>query len=209
MRNPTTNSAIDVGFLARRRRTRNPTYKRHIFLVGFSGSGKSTVGSRLARLLKAEFYDTDMLIEQRCGKPIDRIFSEDGEDAFRRLESQVINELINRNEPRMVIALGAGAFEKRKNWNVVKRNGTVVYLSCSVREIYKRLKEKTDRPLLQVSPAKGETQRQAVLRRIKDLLGQRKRIYAQADIRISTTNKSIDETVRHLYRRIQSCDANN
>ena len=207
MKNPTTNSATDVGFLARRRRTRNPTYKRHIFLVGFSGSGKSTVGSRLARLLEVEFYDTDTLIEQRCGKPIDHIFSDDGEDTFRRLESEIINELINRNEPRMVIALGAGAFEKRKNWNVVKRNGTVVYLSCSVREIYKRMKEKTDRPLLRVSPVKGETQRQAVLRRIKDLLAQRRLTYAQADVTISTTNKSMDETVRQLYRKIQSCDA--
>jgi len=208
MRNPTTNSATDVGFLARRRRTLNPIYKRHIFLVGFSGSGKSTVGSRLARLLEAEFYDTDTLIEQRCGKTIDKVFSDDGGDTFRRFESEVINELICLNESRLVVALGAGAFEKRKNWNVVKRNGTVVYLSCSVREMYKRLKEKTDRPLLQVSPAKGETCRQTVLRRIKDLLGQRKRIYAQADIRISTTNKSIDETVRQLFRRIQSCDAN-
>lgn len=208
MRNPTTNSATDVGFFARRRRTRNPTYKKHIFLIGFSGSGKSTVGSRLARLLEAEFYDTDTLIEQRCGKTIDKVFSDDGEDTFRRLESQVINELINRNEPRMVIALGAGAFEKRKNWNVVKQNGTVVYLSCSVREIYKRMKEKTDRPLLRVSPAKGEIQRQAVVRRIKDLFDQRKRIYAQADMRLSTTNRSINETVRQLYRKIQSCDAN-
>lgn len=208
MRNPTTNSATDVGFLARRRRTRNPTYKRHIFLVGFSGSGKSTIGSRLAQLLKAEFYDTDTLIEQRCGKTIDKVFSDDGGDTFRRFESEVINELINRNGPRMVIALGAGVFEERKNWNIVKRNGIVVYLSCSVREIYKRMKEKTDRPLLRVSPAKGETQRQAVLRRIKDLLGQRRQTYAQADLIISTTNKSMDETVRQLYRKIQSCDAN-
>ena len=207
MRNPTTNSATDVGFLARRRRTRNPTYKRHIFLVGFSGSGKSTVGSRLARLLKAEFYDTDVLIEQRCGKPIDRIFSDDGEDAFRRLESQVINELINRNEPRMVIALGAGAFDRRKNRIIVKRHGIVVYLSCSVREIYRRLKEKTDRPLLRVSPAKGETHRQAVVRRIKVVLDKRRLAYAQADVRISTTNKSINETVKQLYRRIRRYDA--
>ncbi len=208
MRNPTTNSATNVGFLARRRRTRNPTYKRHIFLIGFSGSGKSTVGSRLARFLEAEFYDTDTLIEQRCGKTIDKVFSDDGEAEFRRFESEVINELINRNGPRMVIALGAGAFEKRKNWNIVKRHGIVVYLSCSLREIYKRLKEKTDRPLLRVSPAKGETQRQAVLNRIKDLLAQRRLTHAQADVTISTTNKSIDETVRQLHRRIQSCDAN-
>ncbi len=187
---------------------RNPTNKRHIFLVGFSGSGKSTIGSCMARRLGAKFYDTDTLIEQRCGKPTDRIFSDDGEDTFRRLESKVINELINRNEPRMVIALGAGAFEEGKNWNVVKRHGIVVYLSCSLREIYRRMKNKADRPRLRVSLAKGETQRQAVLRRIKDLLAQRRLTYAQADVTISTTNKSMDETVRQLYRKIQSCDAN-
>jgi shikimate kinase len=162
----------------------------------------------MARRLGLKFYDTDTLIEQRCGKPIDRIFTDDGEHTFRRFESEVINELINRNEPRMIIALGAGAFEEGKNWNVVKRNGIVIYLSCSVREIYRRIKEKTDRPLLQVSPAKGETQRQTVLKRIKDLLTQRRQTYAQADVMISTTNKSIDETVRQLLRKIQSCDAN-
>jgi shikimate kinase len=186
---------------------RNPTYKKHIFLTGFSGSGKSTLGSRIARQLGAKYYDTDTLIERQCGKTIDHIFKDDGETVFRWLESQVIGELINCNGPRMVIALGAGAFEKRKNWNIVKRHGIVVYLSCSVREIYKRLKEKTDRPLLWVSPAKGETQRQAVLKRIKDLLDQRKSTYSQADVTISTTNKSINETVRQLHRRIQSYGA--
>lgn len=184
------------------------TKKKHIFLIGFSGSGKSTLGSRMARRLGVKFYDTDMLIEQQCSKTIDKVFSDDGEAAFRRLESEVINELIYLNESRLVVALGAGAFEKRKNWNIVKRHGIVIYLSCSVREIYKRLKENTDRPLLRVSPAKGETQRQAVLNRIKDLLTQRRQTYAQADVMISTTNKSIDETVRQLHRRIQSCDAN-
>lgn len=185
----------------------NPIYKRHIFLVGFSGSGKSTLGSRVAQRLGAEFYDTDTLVEQRCGKTIDKVFNDDGEATFRRLESEVIKELICLNESRLVVALGAGTFEKRKNWNIVKKHGIIVYLSCSVREIYKRLKKNTERPLLRVSLAKGETQRQAVLRRIKDILGQRKQIYAQANLVISTTNKSIDETVRQLLREIQSCDA--
>jgi shikimate kinase len=181
--------------------------KRHIFLVGFSGSGKSTLGPLLARRLGAEFYDADTLVGQKAGKTIDAIFSDDGEDTFRRLETQVINELINRNEPRMVIALGAGAFEKRKNWNIVKQRGIIIYLSCSLREIYKRLKKNTDRPLLRVSPAKGETQRQAVLKRIKNLLCQRRQTYTQANLIISTTSKSIDETVSQLLRKIQSCDA--
>ena len=183
------------------------TKKKHIFLVGFSGSGKSTLGSRMARRLGVKFYDTDMLIERKCGKTIDKVFSDDGEDTFRRLESEVIKELTCLNELRLVVALGAGAFKKRKNWDIVKRHGIVVYLSCSLREIYKRLKKNTDRPLLRVSPTKGETQRQAVLRRIKDLLDQRRQTYAQADLMISTTNRSIKETVKQLLRKIQACDA--
>ncbi len=207
MRNTTTNSATDVGFLAGRRRTRYGTCKKHIFLIGFSGSGKSTLGPLLARRLAVEFYDADTLVAQQAGKAIETIFSDDGERVFRRLETQVINRLANRNRPTMVIALGAGALERSKNRNVVKRNGVVVYLSCSVREIYKRLKQNTNRPLLRVSPAEGETPRQARLRRIRDLLGRRKKTYAQADVIISTTNKSLRETVRQLYAKVQSCYA--
>lgn len=181
--------------------------KRHIFLIGFSGSGKSTVGVKLARWLKAKFFDTDTLIENRCGRTIERIFSDDGEAEFRKLESQVIIDLIKEDKPRMVVALGAGALQKRTNMDVVSRNGIIVHLSCSVREIYKRLQEKTDRPLLRVVPTKGETQQQAVMRRIKDLLNQRRQRYAQAGITISTTNRGVSETVRQLHRRIQSYNA--
>lgn len=202
MRNPTTNSATDVGFLARRMRTRNPTYKKHIFLVGFSGSGKSMLGPRLARLLKARFYDTDTLIEKRCGKSIAQIFYDDGEAAFRRLESHVIGELLNHSRSRMVMALGGGAFQSRKNRDVVRQHGIVVYLSCSVKEIYRRMKDKTDRPLLRILPAKGETLRKAVIMRIKNLLNQRREGYALADIRVSTTNKSVDDALRELRGRI-------
>jgi len=178
--------------------------RKHIFLIGFSGSGKSTLGPLLARRLKTEFYDTDTMIERQCGKTIDKIFSNDGEAAFRRLESQVITRLIRRNKSRIVIALGGGAFQRSINRSIVKQHGVVVYLSCSMREIYRRLREKTDRPLLRVSPVKGETQRQAILKRIKCLLNQRRPGYAQADIRISTTDKSVSETVKQLYRKVRS-----
>lgn len=161
------------------------------------------MGSRMARRLGAKFYDTDMLVERQCGKTIDKVFSDDGETVFRQLESEVINELTHLNKSRLVIALGAGAFEKRKNWNVVKRNGIVIYLSCSVREIYRRIKEKTDRPLLQVSPAKGETHRQSVMRRIRELLSKRKQRYSEADIVISTSNKSVSDALEILVRLIK------
>jgi shikimate kinase len=181
--------------------------RKHIFLIGFSGSGKSTLGPRLARRLRTKFYDTDKIIEKRCGKSIAQIFHDDGEDVFRRLESQTIIELLKYGKSRMVIALGGGALQRRKNRDVVKRNGIVVYLSCSARKIYQGIKNKADRPLLRVNPAKEKTTRQAVIRRIKDLLEQRKPIYAQADIKVSTTSKSVAETLKELQRRILDYDA--
>ncbi|MFQ6009218.1 MAG: shikimate kinase [Candidatus Zixiibacteriota bacterium] len=181
--------------------------KKHIFLVGFSGSGKSTLGPQLARLFKARFYDTDTLVERQCGKSIAQIFDHDGEAFFRRLETQTIIDLLKCCRSRMVIALGGGALQRRRNRDVVKRNGMVVYLSCSVRQIYRRIRNKTDRPLLRVNPAKKKTERQAVMKRIKGLLEQRRPIYAQADIRVSTTSKSIAETLRELQRKISAYDA--
>ncbi len=178
------------------------TSRKHIFLIGFSGSGKSTLGPKLPRLLKAKFYDTDSLIEKRCGKSISQIFYDDGEAIFRRLESQVLGELLSNNRSRMIIALGGGVFQSRKNRDIAKQHGVVVYLSCSVREIYRRMKDKTDRPLLRVSLAKRETPRQAVIKRIKNLLNQRQQGYAVADIKVSTTNKSVDESIRELHGRI-------
>ncbi len=192
------------------------TGKKHIFLIGFSGSGKSTLGPLLARQLKARFYDTDTMIEKRYGKSIAQIFDDDGEDVFRRLESQTITELLvggrrprlpHYSKSRMVIALGGGALQRRKNRDVVKRNGMVVYLSCSDGKIYQRIKDKSDRPLLRMNAVKEKTTQQAVIRRIKELLEQRKPIYAKADIRVSTTSKSVAETLKQLQRKILSYDA--
>lgn len=182
------------------------TSRKHIFLIGFSGSGKSTLGPKLARLLRAKFYDTDSLIEKRCGKSIDQIFYDDGETAFRHLESHVISQLLNHSRSRMVIAFGGGAFQSRKNRDIVRQHGVVVYISCSVREIYRRMKNKTDRPLLRVSLAKRETPRQAVIKRIENLLNQRQQGYAIADIKVSTTDKSVSEALRQLHRKIRSYD---
>jgi shikimate kinase len=181
--------------------------KKHIFLIGFSGSGKSTLGPQLARQFKTRFYDTDTIIEKRCGKSIAQIFDDDGEAFFRCLESQIIIELLKYRRSRMVIALGGGALQRCKNRDAVKRNGLVVYLSCSARQIYQRIKDKADRPLLRMNPAQEKTTRQTVIRRIKELLEQRKPVYIQADIKVSTTSKSVAETLKELQRKIQDYDA--
>ncbi len=177
---------------------------KHVFLIGFSGSGKSTIGPRLARLFGCVFVDTDQVIVRRHGKSIVRIFTEDGEAAFRRYESDVIADLLGRAQLPTVVALGGGAFQRSRNRALVRGRGLAVYLSCSVREIYRRTRSMTDRPLLRFSRRPGETMRQARLRGIAALLETRKPTYRQADVTVSTTAVSVSEAVRRIYREIQS-----
>ena len=178
--------------------------RRCIFLIGFSGSGKSTLGPLLGRRLRRSFYDTDDLIEQRRGKNVDRIFTEDGEVVFRRLEEDVISNLLTSGQSKMVIALGGGAFANESNRRCIQENGVVVYLGCSTRELYRRLAGQEERPLLLVQPRKGETRRQARLRRIKHLRQKRRAVYAMADIKVSTTGRSVSQTVQLLDKRIRT-----
>ena len=174
-----------------------------VFLIGFSGCGKSTIGPRLARRLKARFYDTDAMIEQRTARKINEIFREDGEATFRALESETIRRLVSRSQ-RKVIALGGGAFSHRTNRALIKKSGVVVvYLSCPVRELYRRLQHLSDRPLLDGRPAAGETMRQAKLRRIAELLENRKDAYRQAHLRVSTANKTVAACVAQVYRKVK------
>ncbi|MFH1374977.1 MAG: shikimate kinase [bacterium] len=178
--------------------------RKCVFLIGFSGSGKSTLGPLLARRLKLSFHDTDALIEHRSGKNVDRIFTEDREVVFRRLEEEVISNLLTSGQSRMVIALGGGAFACERNRRRIQENGVVVYLGCSTRELYRRLAGQGERPLLRVQPRKGETLRQARLRRIKRLRQQRRAVYAMADIKVSTTDRTVSQTVQLLDKRIRT-----
>ncbi len=178
----------------------------NVYLVGFSGSGKSTVGSKLARLLKVAFYDTDSIIESRCGVTIDELFRERGERVFRGMEQEVIRELAERRGS-IVVALGGGALQRRDNRRLVKRTGMVIYLSCSVAEIYRRMKDKQDRPLLRVAPVGGPSRRQATIERIRNMLDKRLAHYMTADRRLSTSARSVRETVDRLYRMVVEYNA--
>ncbi len=173
-----------------------------VFLIGFSGCGKSTIGPRLARRLKARFYDTDAMIEQQTARKINEIFRDDGEAAFRTLESETIRQLVSRSQ-RKVIALGGGAFSNRTNRALIRKSGMVVFLSCPVRELCRRLRHLNDRPLLNGRPAAGETMRQTKLRRIAKLLENRKEAYRQAHLRVSTADKTVAACVAQVYRKVK------
>lgn len=173
-----------------------------IFLIGFSGSGKSTVGPALARKLGMRFIDLDTLIEGAHNTTIAEIFRTKGERAFRRMESAMLKNSITLARGRAVIALGGGAVVVRENRQSVAESGLAVYLSCSAREIYRRLSKKQDRPLLNVRPGPGETLSRARMRRITGLLESRRRYYRMSDVMVSTTTRTVTGVVNEVERKI-------
>ena len=164
--------------------------RRHIFLIGFSGSGKSSVGPILAKMTRMRFIDLDRQIARSQGQSIADIFHRRGERYFRTLELQVLESTLSSARGRLVVALGGGAFQSVAIRSLAFQSGTVVYLSCARAEIYRRLKDKTDRPLLNVRPRAGQTIRQARLDRITRMLTARRANYRRADFVISTTDRT-------------------
>lgn len=156
----------------------------NIVLVGFMGTGKSAVGRRLARCLRRDFIDMDAVIEERAGKSISRIFAEDGEPYFRRLERALVQELAR--EPNRVIAGGGGVVLNPDNLADFSRSGLVVCLTAAPEEILRRVKTATHRPLLQTDDPAG---------RIRELLQQRQPFYDAIPCRVDTTGLTLDEVV--------------
>jgi shikimate kinase len=182
----------------------------NIFLVGFSGSGKSTIGRKLARKLRVQFYDTDQIIEQAAGKSIPRIFSEDGEDAFRHLEQQAIEGIVTRRLHSKVIALGGDAYQNKRTRNLLNKHGVVVYLSCSQEELLKRISELPDRPKLHgLSSGANRTSKTVLRARMKTLLGKRLKHYRSAHLTFSTSGKDVDNSAIQLKARLAQYYARN
>jgi shikimate kinase len=121
------------------------------------GSGKSSVGAKLAHRLGYEFVDTDSLVEQRAGKSIREIFEQEGEQVFRHIESEVIAE-ISQGE-RQVISCGGGAILNPESVEALRQKGRIVYLKGDPGLLYERVKEDDERPLLNVDSSWEEFQR--------------------------------------------------
>ena len=120
---------------------------RNLYLVGMMASGKSSTGRPLAEQLSYGFVDTDAVIEQLASKPIPRIFSEEGEEGFRAIESQVLNAIGQRHS--LVVATGGGLICKPENWGVLHQ-GIVIWLNPAREELLRRLHaDSGNRPLLQ------------------------------------------------------------
>ncbi len=179
----------------------------NIFLIGFSGSGKSTVGKLLAKKLSCSFVDIDKLIETKARKTILDIFKSDGENAFRKLEFAVIKNLFakkTRAKPK-VIALGGGAFENRATRLLLAENGISVWLKCSISKIYERLRKHSDRPKLTGKKESLSARRQK--QTIRKLLLKRKDNYARADVRVITSDKTANRAALEIISKLRMINA--
>ncbi|MCX7916954.1 MAG: shikimate kinase [bacterium] len=173
--------------------------KKNIVLIGFMGTGKSEVGYLLAKKLNMSFVDTDKLIEEREKDRIIRIFQVKGEDYFRNVEENIIEE-VSKYE-NYVISTGGGAIIREKNFVNLKKNGILICLTATPEEIYKRTIPKKDRPLLMKS--------KNVIQTIKEMLEVRKPYYQKADYTIDTTKKNIEEIVDEIIKIIKKENGKN
>ena len=171
----------------------SPTAKTNIVLIGLMGAGKSSVAKRLGLLLKREVISTDALIEDKEGKAIRDIFKDEGEAYFRALEKETVRAIADRTD--VIIDCGGGVVLDQKNIVHLKRNGVLIYLKASPKFLYQCIKNKKNRPLLNVKDP---------LARIKLLLEQRKSKYEQADITIVSENKTIDEICDEILELIKN-----
>jgi len=156
---------------------------RAVFLVGFMGAGKTSVGRALSRRLGLPFEDLDDRIQQREGKTIEQIFRESGEAEFRRAETVALGELLGELDSSLrVVALGGGAFAQPRNFALIEKAEVhSVFLDAPVEELLRRCEEEErERPLRQ-NP-----------RQFRELYRKRRPSYMKAAIRIETNGKDVD-----------------
>ncbi|HHT9132301.1 MAG TPA: shikimate kinase [Candidatus Tripitaka californicus] len=174
----------------------------NIYLIGFRGTGKTTVGRLLAKYLEREFIDADDYLEKKIGKTIKQIFQEGGEGLFRDMEGEVIRELSGIEDK--IVAAGGGAVLREKNVRNMKRNGLVILLEADAHTIHDRLqrdpRSHTQRPNLTNLDSLNE---------IIHLLEYRRPYYEKAaDHRIDTTTISPAEAVKAILSIYKSRSKN-
>lgn len=158
---------------------------QNIVLVGFMGSGKSTIGRVLQQRLGYPLVEMDQVLEERAGKSIPRIFEEDGEEVFREAESALLRELDDSAVPSRIISTGGGVVGRAENREVLRRIGYVVWLKVSVETVWERTARTRHRPLLLTENPEAK---------IKELMALRDPLYQEvAHMTLETCGLSSDE----------------
>lgn len=178
------------------RHKKNKEYEKgpHLILIGFMGSGKTSIGRGLSYKLQRAFCDTDKMIEAKEGMSISEIFASKGESAFRVMETDVLRSIRDDSSPK-IYSLGGGTPVQMQNQPLIKMCGTVVYLRITPEAVYERLKGDKTRPLLQCADP---------LDRIRKLMAQRLPAYERcADVIVDTGDTDRENVMNDVLDRLR------
>ena len=168
-------------------------YKMLLILTGFMGSGKSSVGKIVAERLGLRFVDLDAEIVAASGCSINDTFARDGEQAFRTLECSRLEQTLSTGEG-CVLATGGGTVISAQNRTLMRSRGVIINLKVTLEQVLARLNGCSDRPLLAGKDA---------AKRAKALIDEREQYYADADIRIDTDGKSVEDVAAEILCRLK------
>lgn len=166
----------------------------NVYLIGPMGSGKTTIGQRLAKKLNLEFLDNDHQLQEQTGASVNLIFDLEGEEGFRKRETAMLKKLVAQKN--VVVATGGGTVLSPENRELLSRTGTVVYLRTSVTQQIRRLSRDKTRPLLQSGDRKEKLFR---------LAKERNPLYEDlAHITFQSRNRGLDAATEALYQQIMA-----
>jgi shikimate kinase len=166
---------------------------KNIFLIGFMGAGKTTVGKILANKLRLTFLDLDELIEKELKLTIQEIFSKHGEDFFRDAETKVLRAIAKKEG--QVVATGGGVVLRTENWEQMEKRGITVYLRAPAEVLWSRVGNNASRPLLQVENP---------FERVCELLSKRIPLYEKADLILDTENVPPEDIAEEIREKMKS-----
>lgn len=167
---------------------------KNIILIGYMGCGKTTIGKSIVMLTKRTFADTDEMIVAQQNRSISDIFEKDGEDAFRVMETALLEKMIADKNDSLVISTGGGMPVRAENQKLLRQLGTVVYMRVKPETVYERIKGDTTRPLLQCDNP---------LERIREMIKSRGPAYeTAAEFIIDVDNLTQQEAAEEIIRRI-------
>ena len=164
--------------------------KLNITFCGMMGAGKSIIGKKFAKLINFNFIDTDALIEQKTGKTIDQIFTDFGENYFRKHEESIISNILYKKN--YIFSLGGGSITNKKLRNIIKKNSFNIYLEVEVDILSKRLANSKNRPLIN---------EKNIVEKLVKLKNKREKFYKEADLIIKndkTTSNAIKELINYF-----------
>ena len=171
----------------------NQSFDYNIVLIGFMGTGKSTISEYMKQKFGMEVIEMDQIIEQRQGMSISKIFATYGEEYFRDLETDLLIEMQSRKN--LIISCGGGVPMKERNVVEMKKNGKVVLLTATPETILKRVKNNHDRPLL-------EDKKNVAA--ITELMEKRRAKYeAAADIQVATDDRNKQQICEEMVKKLQ------